>query len=310
MQKKIFWLFLLGLGLSISVSSNAYDYKMQYRKAIRGSDSSSMRRGRSPQKVNLPTANKLSPNLIGTDAIQVANRKATRKPNSSGYNDSIMTFDYKPGALYQIYAAPLCITDIEFEEREHVVSVAAGDTLRWQVSKTFSGFGAKRHEHLLIKPMEAGLNNTLVVTTDSRTYHLLLCSKDKVYMPVVAWHYANIDDLSNNSATENTGQLSDLAHTLDIDHLDFHYKIKLAHGPRPEWMPTLVFNDGNKTYIKLPQKIQEAPMLFIGSSLANGQIINYRVAGNYYVVDSLFPEAILSAGSNNQIVVEISYLRH
>jgi type IV secretion system protein TrbG len=92
---------------------------------------------------------------------------------------------------------------------------------------------------------------------------------------------------------------------LDVNHLDFGYKLKLSAGPRPEWFPVTVFNDGNKTYIELPKTIQEAPTLFIGST---GKIVNYRLMGNYYVVDSLFPQAQLRAG---QSVVQINYLfRH
>jgi type IV secretion system protein TrbG len=257
--------------------------------------------------------NKYKQKLVGKDAINAANKKALRVPTSGGYVDSIMTFDYMPGALYQVYCAPLTITDLQLQAGERVVSVAAGDTLRWQVTKTFSGGGENRFEHLLIKPTDAGLTNTLVVTTDQRAYHLLLYSTDKTYMPLVQWHYNDEDNGMiknvNGLGSSSNEQFADLGQGLDINHLDFNYAVTLVYGVKPEWLPSLVFNDGNKTYIRLPRKIQEAPTLFIGSA-KNGQIVNYRVAGNYYVVDSLFPVAQLRAGQDKQqIVVEIRYTR-
>lgn len=217
---------------------------------------------------------------------------------------SIITFNYSPGALYGVYCAPLNITDIQFQNKEHLIAIAAGDTVRWQVSKTFSGLGEERTEHLLIKPTEANLNTTLVVTTDVRTYHIILYSKEKTYMPIVNWHY-----FDNKSASEEkTDTKNPEAPNIDYDHLDFSYQAKLVRGKKPEWFPVAIFNDGNKTFIRLPRKIQDAPILSIGTNENNGQVINYRVVGSYYVADSLFPAALLYGGQNNQTIVQISYM--
>ena len=103
--------------------------------------------------------------LVGVAAVNAANRKALRKARSSEYINSIMNFNYMPGALYQIYCAPLSVTDLQFQIGEKIISVGAGDTLRWQLSKTYSGSAAARIEHLLIKPIDSGLTNSLVITT-------------------------------------------------------------------------------------------------------------------------------------------------
>jgi len=242
--------------------------------------------------------------LAGSDIVAVANKKATQQPISTGYTGSIMNFNYSPGALYEVYCAPLNVTDIQLHAQEHVTAVAAGDTTRWQVLQTFSGSGEKRCEHLLVKPIASDISTTLVITTDQRTYHLNLYSKDKTYMPIVAWRY--VDDVTTSL---NNGVIEDPEPNVDFSHLNFNYKVKLTHGPRPEWFPIAVFNDSNKTYIRLPKKTQEAPTLFLGTDEDNGQIINYRVIGNYYIVDALFAESQLRGGPNNQIIVQISYVR-
>lgn len=245
--------------------------------------------------------------LVGVAAIRAANKKSIRQPNSGEYINSIMTFDYMPGALYQIYTAPLNVTDIQFQNNEHLVAVGAGDTMRWQVSKTYSGAGGTRQEHLLIKPIDEGLTNGLVVTTDVRTYHLMLHSTCGTYMASVAWRYPDDDGiLQNINDAPSYGSTGDSISSLDINRIDCNYKIELVKGPRPDWMPKAVFNDGNKTYIQFPN-MQNAPTLLIGNDVKTDQLVNYRVEGNYYIVDSLFPQAQLRSTECNGIIVQITY---
>ena len=82
----------------------------------------------------------------------------------------------RKGALYQLYAAVNQVTDIALEPGEKLVSVSAGDTVRWVVGDTTSGEGKDAQVHILVKPIGADLDTNLVITTDRRTYHLELHS--------------------------------------------------------------------------------------------------------------------------------------
>jgi len=243
--------------------------------------------------------------LTGEAAIEAANKKSVRQPTTGEYINSIMNFDYMPGALYQIYSAPLSVTDIQFQSGERIITVGAGDTSRWQVSKTHSGVSANRQEHLLIKPTDEGLTNSLVVTTDLRTYHMMLHSTPKTYMASVAWRYPDGDGLIAKLDDDSSNGISDITNGVDVSRLNFNYKLKLTKGPQPDWYPTMVFNDGSKTYIKFPNRVQDAPSLFVGDK-KNSQIVNYRVQGNYYIVDNIFYVAQLRSGQNNQTIVQIA----
>lgn len=244
---------------------------------------------------------KKSQTIVGTSAIDAANRKALRRPNSKEYLNSTMTFNFIAGELYQIYCAPLRVTDIQLQMGEQIIATGAGDTLRWQVSKTFSGAGGMRIEHLLIKPVEEDLTNSLVVTTNMRTYHLLLKSTAQTYIASVAWNYPESEDLTQNFSDQDSASLP----TLDLNKLDFNYNITIPKGAKLDWQPQMVFNDGNKTYIKFAGQMQEAPTLFVGG-LKNDQIINYRVAGNYYIVDRVIDQAQLRCGQNNAATILIA----
>jgi hypothetical protein len=94
---------------------------------------------------------------------------------------------------------------------------------------------------------------------------------------------------------------------LNVDDADvrFDYLIK---GDNPDWRPTRVFDDGRKVFIQFPKAlaVSEAPPLFLtDESGKQGQLVNYRVNGDYYVVDRLFAAAELRLGEKKQVVVRI-----
>ena len=249
--------------------------------------------------------------LSGVAAINAANKKAKREPNSNEYINSIMTYDYMPGALYQVYCAPLSVTDIQFQPGENVISVAAGDTLRWEVSKTYSGEGVSRREHILIKPTDNGLQNGLVVTTSKRTYHLMLHATSRTYMASVQWRYSDSPAgsfVKNFSNPNSVSTASSGPQGLNLNELDFNYNVEVVNGYQPAWLPIMVFNDGQKTYIEFPKNIQDSPTLFIGDNPSNDQAVNYRVEGNYYVVDQVIGKAQLRTGQQYQTIVQLSYV--
>jgi type IV secretion system protein VirB9 len=97
------------------------------------------------------------------------------------------------------------------------------------------------------------------------------------------------------------------AKTLDtgeyLGNLDFHYKIEGTS----RWKPVRVYNDGVKTIIQMPATMSqtEAPTLLVlrgkDSMLPWGKdaeevMVNYRVQGDRYIVDTIFDKAILIAG--------------
>ncbi len=240
--------------------------------------------------------------LRGEAAIRAANAAASQQPNSNEYINAVMTFAYEPGALYQIYSAPLNITDLQFQMGEKLISVAAGDTLRWQVSKTYSGDGAEKVEHIVLKPSSSGISNSLVVTTDRRTYHLALHATQTTAMASVKWQYPGDGNLVQNLsvAAPSAGDLA-----MDINHIDTQYTIQLDKGPQPVWFPKTVFNDGKKTYIQFAANQGPLPTLFVGTD--SPALINYRVIGNYFVVDTVISDAQLRSGSPSQTVVFIHH---
>lgn len=194
-----------------------------------------------------------------------------------------------------IVCAVMQVTDIELEAGEVINSVHLGDQARWLLEPAMTGAGVAEVQHIVIKPMDVGLETSLVVTTNRRTYHFRLKSHKTQYMPRVSFIYpgavmsrwqAQKDQQTEDRKVKTLPQTGEY-----LDNLDFSYRIE---GNAP-WKPVRVYNDGQKTIIQMPAKMREAPTLLI---MNGGETVmgNYRLQGDRYVVDDLFEKAILIAG--------------
>jgi type IV secretion system protein VirB9 len=237
--------------------------------------------------------------------VQSANREALREPSRAGYVNAVQVYPYAEGTLYRLYAAPERVTDIALEPGETVTAVAAGDTVRWTVGDTTSGSGPARRVHILVKPFSAGLATNLVITTDRRVYHLQLESTRTTAMAALSWSYPQDALLALQGRPDAAGAAAPpVATGLAVQDLRFGYRIR---GDDPPWKPLRAFDDGRQTFIEFPATIAEgeAPPLFVLGADGAAELVNYRVAGRYYVVDSIFDRAELRLGANRQAVVRI-----
>jgi type IV secretion system protein VirB9 len=239
------------------------------------------------------------------ERVADANADARVEPVKDGYINAIQVYPYTKGALYQLYAAPAQVTDIALEPGEKLVSVSAGDTVRWVVGDTTSGEGKSAQVHILVKPIGADLETNLVITTERRTYHLEMRSSATTYMASVSWTYPASELLAlrkqRAEADITAGAIADAG--IDIEQLKFRYRIE---GDAP-WRPLRVFDDGAKVYIQFPSGLaqSEAPPLFVIGPDAKPALVNYRVRGTTYIVNRLFAAAELRLGTAPQRVVRI-----
>ncbi len=236
--------------------------------------------------------------------VEAANRAALQEPTSDGYVDAIQIYPYSEGALYRLYATPQEVSDIALQPGENLTAISAGDTTRWVVGDTTSGSGATKQVHILAKPFAANLRTNLVITTDRRSYHLQLESTGRTYMAAISWIYPQ-----DGLVTENRGDGAVASHSPtdnipSLDNLNFNYAID---GDDPPWKPVRAFDDGTHVYIEFPKALDqgEAPPLFVAGADGSSNLVNYRVRGNYYIVDQLFKTAELRLGQDHQQVVRI-----
>jgi len=237
--------------------------------------------------------------------VDEANNAAKLEPKKAGYINAIQVYPFTQGALYRLYTAVNQVSDIALQPAEKLLSVSAGDTVRWVVGDTTSGEGANSQVHILVKPIASDLKTNLVITTDRRTYHLELESTDETYMSALSWTYPEADLFA--IARRNEDALSGSSIPVDagpaFEKLNFRYRIE----GRTPWKPIRAFDDGSKVYIQFGDMLPkgEAPPLFVASSKGEPTLVNYRVRNNTYIVDRLFAVAELRLGRDPQAIVRI-----
>jgi len=254
-----------------------------------------------------PVIEKITParhdRTVPLERVDAANRAALQEPTRAGYINAVQIYPFSANALYRVYTAPEQVSDIVLQPGETLSAVSAGDTVRWTVGNTTSGSGADAQVHVLVKPFEPGLKTNLVILTDRRTYHLELVSTAHTAMAAVSWTYPADELIAQKKAAAVAAETIDTG--IALGALQFRYAVS---GDNPPWRPIRAFDDGHKVYIEFPARLDEddAPPLFVVGADGTSDLVNYRVKGNYYVVDRLFAAAELRLGTDPQQVVRIT----
>ena len=230
--------------------------------------------------------------------VSRANAEARIAPTREGYVNAIQVWPFTDGALYQVYAAVGRVTVVALQPGEELVTVAAGDTVRWIVGDTSSGSGADLRVNVMVKPIRSGLKTNLVITTSRRTYLLELTSTEKAWMASVSWEYPKDKMLALQRQAQAAGAAAPVDSGLSLEKIRFRYAVS---GSNPPWKPLRAFDDGEKVYIQFPPGIAhgELPPLFVIGAQGDGQLVNYRFRPPYYIVDRLFGAAELRLGGGN-----------
>ncbi len=249
-----------------------------------------------------------SGNVLQSIANAVA--RATQEPTPKGFIDAVQYYNYAPGVVYTAITSPGFVTTIALAPGERLESCAAGDTTRWIVQEVHAGSGPQRQTLVLVKPRLPDLSTNMVITTNQRIYQLDLQSVAVgVYQTMIAWHYpfGDLIMIRHTMQRENSRQAAILGRNMNLSQMNFNYLILKQKGKTPPWTPLRAFDDGTKTFIEFPPElgVTAAPPLFVLGRNGRSQIVNYRIEGNYYVVDQLFNEAELRLGENPQTIVRI-----
>jgi len=251
------------------------------------------------------------------DALSIAKRWQSSGTTPIMGDDGRILFTYGLSQPH-IVCAPLKLCDIALESGELVNDVKIGDQARWVLSGAVVGTNENRVEHIIIKPKQAGLENTLFIATSKRGYLISLSSHASDNMGKVGFVYNDSPSSMNSEGHDGTnvsngglaalqqGRPNDSKTAQDVDvisdrdilgsNLNFDYRVS---GDAVKWTPVRVYDDGIKTFIDFDiAKIRgrELPALMIYDTNSLGALVNYRVQRGRYVVDGLFDEAGLILG--------------
>lgn len=242
--------------------------------------------------------------LEGHDAVADSQRRATQKPEH--YKSGTFFYQYDENFVYEIYAQPYHLTDIALEPGEVVIGtpLLSEDESVWELT---AGVAKNPHtgedvQHLFVKPTYSKQDSTLVIITDRRVYHFRLRSFADTHMAMVRFTYPLEKNVWVRKAEPQRGRETETGfiRVSNPELLSFDYKIKYSRFRKPEFLPTRVYDDGQRTYIQVDEIVlqKKLPVLFNEKN----EIANYSVHGNVLVIPRLISKTTLRLGKEKVII--------
>ena len=240
-------------------------------------------------------------------AVRLSERWLTETSTPTPGSDGRVLYSYGAG-LPTVVCAPLRVCLVELQAGEQLVGEPhIGDSVRWNISPALFGKGEGSTTIIVIKPQETGLDTNLLLTTDRRAYYMRLVSKAEEYIARVAFAYPD-DELADQRWKAHLAKqeqeriqatrIAELS-SASVETMNFDYSIK---GGNDGIHPLQVFDDGQKTYIRMNPNTQhrEAPVLVVVGSDGKAEMLNYRVKGDMYIADRIFDRAQLVLGAGKK----------
>ena len=249
------------------------------------------------------------------EAVRVSEKWRTENNAPAAGPDGRVLYSFGAG-LPTVVCAPLRVCIIELQAGEKIVGEPQiGDSVRWNISPAMYGVAEEATSVIVLKPQVPGLDTNLLVTTDRRAYYLRLVSKPEDYVARVAFLYPEDDSarrwqkhMAEQQTTERQAKKASevLPAMITAEKLNFGYRVE---GGDQFLRPLRVYDDGAKTFIQMRRELQhrEAPVLLVLGKDGKGEMTNYRVREQTYIVDRLFDRARLVLGTGKKAQkVEIS----
>lgn len=216
---------------------------------------------------------------------------------------------YQKEQIYQIHTQVYHSTIIQLEPGEEMLEtpyISEPDV--WRISRGVGLEGGLATQFIMIKPDFSSMESTLIIITNKRVYQIQLKSYKDHYMPYVKWLYNNgVEDLASWKSVEDKGQGSSSGAVYGNDairagNMSFDYTVNYPRRKKPVWCPTLVYDDGQKTFIVLDKKSMnmERPAVFKN----NSEIVNSQTDKNVIVLHELIEKVTLKLGSERVIITK------
>ncbi len=191
---------------------------------------------------------------------------------------------------------------------------ALGDSERWLVGLLRTGPNSGTLL-ITVKPTACDLTTDLVLATDRHLYLISLdappCASTEresginnpfaSYTRHLAFYYPD-EALAQLAAQSTAAAPFPAASAITPERFHFAYHIKKDR--KFPWKPTIVFDDGVRTYIRIPTRAVDgpAPVLFVLYDKGLRAILNYTVTRDYYVADRVIDHAqlVLAEGGHEQ----------
>ncbi len=224
--------------------------------------------------------NKLRLLLIVLLTFNCLEASAIKEPKPMSVDRRLGVIVYSPYDIHRFTGYYGYQSSIIFAEDETIETLSMGDSTPWQM--------VPNGNRLFLKPIDQDATTNLTLITNKRVYYFELYAKEaqdineEGLMFAVKFLYADEDESGSATAAGGSTGLSGPDLT-DKSLYNFDYTMS---GP-DIISPIKIFDDGKFTYFEFKDKGAALPAIFYVNPNATEGLINYRIVGNYVVVESI-----------------------
>lgn len=230
--------------------------------------------------------------------------QAGMDPISTAADHRIKVIPYQPNQVVQLLSHFGYTIHIEYAKGEVVDTGASGKPKHWHVSPLGNA--------IVLEPILEDNTTNLTIVTNKRIYHYELQSRktrnprDKLLTYALSYiypgeHHAKTEAkqrrlLQKLKAQEKINKEKGLRAT----DLNFNY----SFAGDTEIAPIQAFDDGTFTFFKFPQN-QPLPAVFAVDKQRNESLVNFRMDGDYVVVERLSGRFTMRHGNLQTSVIRM-----
>ena len=235
-------------------------------------------------------------------------------PRSVGNEKRIKIWAYSPNKVFKYVGHYEYQSIIEFAPDEEIENVTMGTPTPWQIHPIGN--------RIFIKPVEDDASTNMTVITNKRMYFFEMHAEEAKdvsdenlsFITKMVYPGQNrVRSVSNQISNKNSGTSAALKKIIPYSGADIsnicqdcncNYTIS---GKNRAYEPLMIFDNGEFTYFKFRNINADIPAIFLVDSEQRESLINYRIAGEYVVVERVAAKFTLRYGNSVICVFNESY---
>ncbi len=202
----------------------------------------------------------------------------------------IHTYIYDPNTVFIWKGFFRYASFIELDPEESVQTITMGDNTGWMINPAGN--------RIFLKPVEMDATTNMTVITDKRIYHFELYAeeasdiRDEDLVWVARFHYPDKNGANIYNATVQDSDVPEL------DSADERYNYNYTITGSRMVAPLKIFSDDEFTYMQFRNKNSVIPAIFMVDKYGNESLINYRMEGDYVVIERVASQFTLRHGDD------------
>lgn len=227
--------------------------------------------------------------IMAVSLVSFLEVRADQEVRPIATTSHIKEINYHSNAIHKYVGFYNYQTSIVFDNDEVVSSLSMGNSAGWQVTPLGN--------RLFLKPIEDNATTNATIITNKRIYHFALSADTAVGLddPRLAYEVrfrypeTRISGSALNASKSN--EIPDLSYSTG---LNFKYTL---YGYK-EIEPLRIFDDGRFTYMKFKDINADLPAVYLVNSDGYESLVNFRMVGNYLVIEMVAPRFTLRSGED------------